>query len=116
VVVQRVAGFVFVAGGLATATVGGVLAYRGSTQSNDAKDKLGKLPSNASDDEWNAALADFNDGKSKNERGWIVAGIGAAVLIGGVVLLATVPERPPSYSLAPWIGGSAGGLAMNGAW
>ena len=111
--IQRIVGLVVIAGGLATATTGGVLAYLGSNQSNDAKARLA-VPG-LTDDEWNAALADFNAGKSRNQRGWIVAGIGAAVLIGGIVVVATVPERTSYVSLAPWITAGAGGLTMNGA-
>jgi len=111
--VQRILGYVIVAGGLATATVGGVLAFRGANQSDDARQRL---LSASSDADWNSALADFNAGKSRNQEGWIVAGIGGAVLIGGIVLLATVPERSNSISFAPWITTGSRGLAMNAAW
>lgn len=111
--VQRIIGLVVIAGGLATATTGGVMAYRGSNRSSDAGQRL-SVPG-LTDDEWDAALADFNAGKSQNERGWIVAGIGAAVLVGGIVLVATVPERSNAVSLAPWFTAGAGGLTMRAA-
>jgi len=37
------------------------------------------------------------------------------VLIGGIVVVATVPERTSYVSLAPWVTAGAGGLTMNGA-
>ena len=113
ITVQRIVGLVVIVGGLATATTGGVLAYRGSNQSNDAKDRL-SVPG-LSDAEWDAALADFNAGKTRNEHGWIVAGIGAAVLLGGIIVVATVPERTSYVSLRPWFTAGVGGLSMNGA-
>jgi tetratricopeptide (TPR) repeat protein len=110
--IQRIAGIVLLVGGLATATVGGITAYRGSNQANEARDRLATLMGN----EWDAAKVDYDAGKSRNQRGWIVAGVGTAVAIGGVVLMATVPERSTSVSLAPWGNAGNGGLAMNVAW
>ncbi len=112
--VQRIIGYVVVAGGLATATTGGVMAYRGSNRSDEAKTRL-SVPG-LTDDEWNAALDDFNAGKAQNERGWIIAGVGAAITIAGIVVLATVPERSHYVSFAPWLTAGSGGLAMNAAW
>jgi tetratricopeptide (TPR) repeat protein len=106
-IVQRI-----IAGGLATATTGGIIAYRGSNESDKARDRLA-VPG-LSDAEWDAALADFNAGKDRNQQGWIIAGIGAAVLVGGIIVVATVPERSSYVSLAPWTTAGAGGLTMNG--
>jgi hypothetical protein len=111
--VQRIIGLVVIAGGLATATTGGVMAFRGANRSNDAEQRL-SVPG-LTDAEWDTALADFNAGKSQNERGWIVAGIGAAVLVGGIIVVATVPERSNAVSLAPWFTAAAGGLTMRAA-
>ena len=111
--IQRVVGYTLVAAGLAGATTGGVLAFQGANRSNDAKNRL---TDNATDEEWAAATADFNAGKKRNETGWIVAGVGAAVLIGGIIVVATTPERSSAVALAPWVTAQAGGLAMSGAW
>jgi hypothetical protein len=112
--VQRIVGLVLIAGGIATATTGGAVAYRGSNDSNAARDRL-NMPG-LSDAEWNAALDDFNAGKSRNQRGWIIAGVGGAILLGGVIAVATVPERSKYVALAPWLARGCGGLAMNAAW
>ena len=98
---------------LAGATTGGVLAFQGVNRSNDAKDRFNVAVTN---DEMDAALADFNAGKKRNQTGWIVAGIGAAVLVGGIIVVATTPERTNAVALAPWVTAQAGGLAMSGAW
>jgi tetratricopeptide (TPR) repeat protein len=110
--IQRIAGIVLLVGGLTTATIGGITAYRGSNQANEARDRLMVLMG----DEWDAAKVDYDAGKSRIQRGWIIAGVGTAVAIGGVVLMATVPERSTSVSLAPWWNAGKGGLAMNVAW
>jgi tetratricopeptide (TPR) repeat protein len=112
--VQRVVGYTLVAAGLAGATTGGVLAFQGANRSNDAKDRLSTA--GLTDDEWNAAMADFDAGKKRNETGWIVAGIGAAVLVGGIIVVATTPERTNAVAIAPWVTAQSGGLAMSGAW
>jgi hypothetical protein len=111
--IQRAIGYTIIAAGLAAGTTGGVLAFQGANRSNDAKDRLAAA---ATDDEWNTALADFNAGKKRNETGWIVAGVGAAALLGGIIVVATVPERSSAVALSPWVTAQSGGLAMTGAW
>jgi hypothetical protein len=110
--IQRAIGYTIIVAGLAAGTTGGVLAFQGANRSNAAKDRLTAA---ATDDEWNAALADFNAGKKRNETGWIVAGVGAAALLGGIIVVATVPERSNYVSLAPWFTAGAGGLTMRAA-
>lgn len=110
---QRIGGIVVMTAGLATATVGGIEAYRGSNQESDASNRLARATTNA---EYDAALPDYNAGKSLNQRGWIVAGIGAAISIGGIVLVATAPEKSNTVSLASWVTTESGGVLVRGAW
>jgi tetratricopeptide (TPR) repeat protein len=110
---QRIAGVVVIVAGIATATVGGIDAYRGANQENDAKTLLANATTGA---EYDAALPAYNAGKSLNQRGWITAGIGAAVAVGGIVLVATAPERSTTVSLASWITTESGGVMLRGAW
>ena len=110
--IQRVAGVVVTAGGIATATIGGILAYRGSNQASDARDRL----TTATGADWDAAEADFDAGKSRNQHGWITAGVGAGITLGGIVLIATASQASSPIALAPWMVRGSGGLAMNGAW
>jgi tetratricopeptide (TPR) repeat protein len=114
---QRIGGIVVIAAGIATATVGGVDAYRGSNQTNDASNRLANATTN---EEYDAALPDFNAGKSLNQRGWIIAGVGAALFVGGIVLVATAPasgsEKSNAVSLASWVTAESGGVVVRGAW
>jgi tetratricopeptide (TPR) repeat protein len=110
---QRIGGIIVMAAGLATATVGGIDAYRGINQENDAKTRLANATTGA---EYDAALPDYNAGKTLNQRGWIVAGIGAAISVGGIVLIATAPEKSNTVSLASWVTTGSGGVVVRGAW
>jgi tetratricopeptide (TPR) repeat protein len=110
---QRVGGIIVIAAGIATATVGGIDAYRGINQENDAKILLANATTGAA---YDAALPAYNAGKSLNQRGWIVAGIGAAISVGGIVLVATAPEKSSTVSLASWVTTESGGVVVRGAW
>jgi hypothetical protein len=111
--IQRAVGLVVMAGGIATATVGGIEAYRGANQANDASNRLASATTGA---QYDAALPDYNAGKSLNQRGWIIAGIGAAVVAGGVVVFATAPERSSSVNVASWVTSDSGGVIVRGVW
>jgi PEGA domain len=112
--VQRIVGYVVIAGGLTTATIGGLLAYSGANQANDASNRLANA---ATPEDWDKAKPDYDAGKSKNEKGWAIAGIGTAVVIGGIVVLATAPSRATIVGLGPWMTASnAGGMSLSGVW
>lgn len=115
---QRIGGLVLAVGGIVTATWGGVEAYHGANQANDAKNLLSMATPTTSDAVWDKETDDFNSGKNLNQRGWITAGIGAAVVVGGVLLIATTPapERANRVSLAPWMTAEAGGAVIGGNW
>ncbi len=110
---QRIAGLVITAGGLAAITVGGLDAYHGANQANDANQRLNGAHNDA---EYNAALPDFDAGKRLNQRGWAIAGIGGAVLVGGIIVIATAPERSSSLAFAPFMTADSGGVLARGAW
>jgi hypothetical protein len=48
--------------------------------------------------------------------GWIIAGIGAAISVGGIVLVARAPEKSNTVSLASWVTAESGGVVVRGAW
>ncbi len=110
---QRVGGLVLIAGGLATSTIGGIQAYRGWNQQNDASNRLAMATTDAA---YDAALPDYNAAKSTNQHGWIVAGIGGAILVGGIVLVATAPEKSNAFQVASWVTTDAGGVVVSGVW
>jgi tetratricopeptide (TPR) repeat protein len=110
---QRILGYTALAGGLATATTGGIIAFSGANKANDAKDKLAMALTRP---QWDAAKPDFDEGKRRNQLGWKIAGVGAAVAVAGVVLLATVPKTESgSLALAPMVASGSGGLVIEGA-
>ena len=112
--VQRLLGYTALVGGLAAATTGGLIAFNGANKANDAKDKLAAAKTVAM---WLESKPDFDDGKQRNQLGWKIAGVGAAVAVAGVVLLATVPETTGgSLALAPMVAAGSGGLVIEGVW
>jgi PEGA domain len=113
---QRIGGIVVTMGGVALATWGGIVVYRGTTQSSDAKERLSQATPATTDEVWNRDVDDFNAGKSLSQRGWIAAGVGAGVLLGGIILITTAPEKYSNVALAPWMMAEAGGLMAQGAW
>jgi hypothetical protein len=108
---QRTCGMVVIA----TAAVGGVDAYPGS-KANDAGNRIANA---TTDQDYNATLPDFDAGKSLNQRGQIIAGVGADLFVGGIVLVATAPasgsEKSNAVSLAPWVTAESGGVVVRGA-
>jgi tetratricopeptide (TPR) repeat protein len=116
---QRVAGLALGIGGLAAATTGGVLAYSGANQAHDAASAISRLKTTQSDFEaqWQAQHEKYTQGRDRNRLGWIVAGVGAGAVVGGVLLLASAPELSHDLAFAPWVApGGEGGLLLHGAW
>jgi len=109
---QRIVGLVLIAGGLGTATTGGIIAYKASVSNKDAIDRLAS--DSLTSDERAAAMADFDSSKSRNQHGWIIAAVGAAVTIVGGVLVATVPDRSSSLAWTPSLTASGGGWSLSG--
>lgn len=112
---QRVIGCVLLVGSLATATVGGLIAYKGSNQSDPAKERLENAKTDA---EYDLAKPDYDAGIDRNHQGWTIAGVGAAGLVGGVLRIAMAPDKNSNVALRPWTTAGAGGigLVLSGAW
>ena len=116
---QRVAGLALGIGGLAAATTGGVLAYSGANQAHDAAGALNQLkPTQTNfDTQWKAQDEKYTQGRDHNRLGWIVAGVGAGAVVGGVLLLASAPELSHDLAFAPWVSaGGEGGVLVQGLW
>jgi hypothetical protein len=110
---QRVIGYVAVTGGLGAATVGGLLAYDGWNKTNDARQRLSNATTGA---EYDLATPDYDAAKRRTQLGWTVAGIGAAALIAGIIVVVTAPERTANVALTltPMMASSSNGLALEG--
>jgi tetratricopeptide (TPR) repeat protein len=118
---QRAIGYVLAIGGLATATTDGLLAYDGANKMNDANSRLAMATTAAEYDKLKPAYAaDYAAGKHRSHVGWTVAGIGAAALLGGVIVIATAPERTynanVAWTLTPIVASAGTGLSLGGAW
>ena len=110
---QRVIGCVVVVGGLATATVGGLMAYKASNDVDAASERLSNATTDAA---YDAARPDFDAAKKRNQLGWTVTGIGAAVLAGGILLVATAPEKSSTVAFGPWTTARGAGLSVAATW
>ncbi len=116
---QRVTGLVLGIGGLAAATTGGVLAYSGANQAHDAAGALNQLKTTQTDfqTQWQTQHDKYTQGRDRNRLGWIVAGVGAGAVVGGVLLLVSAPELSHDLAFAPWVtAGGEGGVLVQGAW
>jgi hypothetical protein len=110
---ERIAGYLLIGAGLVAVTAGSLLAYSGASQASEANARLAAARTPA---EWDRSKGDFDAGKSRNQTGWVLAGVGAAGLVAGAVMLVILPERrPTATALAPWLTAGAGGLALTRA-
>ena len=98
--------------GVATATAGGLIAYSGARLAREANIELSDAPTPAA---WDRAKVDFDDGKALNTKGWVIAGVGGALLVGGAAILVMVPQKP-GMALGPWTAADAGGVRLAGVW
>jgi tetratricopeptide (TPR) repeat protein len=108
----RIAGYLLVVAGVATATAGGLVAYSGARLANEANKELAAAPTPAA---WDRAKVDFDDGKARNTKGWVIAGVGGALLVGGAFILIAVPQRS-GLALGAWTMADAGGVRLGGVW
>jgi hypothetical protein len=112
---KKRAGYAAGAAGLASMAVGGLLAATGASKANGARDMVAHSPT---PDAWEKAKRDFDSGQSRNRAGWIVAGLGAAALAGGIFLVATAPEAGPKkdVAVAPFLVAHTAGLVVDCTW
>lgn len=97
-------GWGLVAGGAAIGIGGGVLAGIGFSKASDAS-KSG-------------TSQEYASGKTLYTVGLVGAIAGGAAVVGGIVVLLTAhgDERSASFSVSPWLSGSAGGVRLGGSW
>ena len=121
---RRTSGYIVAGIGILAAITGGVVAIQSASAAGNAKDRAisaadAKMPVQADLNSYDQAKLDFDAAKSRNRIGWTVAGIGSAVLVGGVVLVLTSPEQKSTVGfngVTPILTAHAGGLAVQGAW
>ena len=99
---QRYLGYVVGSVGLVAAVVGGVLASKGASDANGAKTDQATALGNRDACGLTTANRAFDSGKNLNTTGWILAGVGGAALVGGVILVLTAPSSAPAKAEASW--------------
>jgi hypothetical protein len=101
--------------GLVGVVVGGGLALSGASKANDAIDGYAHMPT---PDAYQKAKSDYDKAQSRNQTGLIVAGVGAAILGGGIALWATAPHDKTKNraSLAPFLVAHSAGVLVDGSW
>lgn len=113
---QRIGGVVVILAGIATATLGGVDVYQGANQANAASSLLSMDSQTNNQSKYAKDLPTFEAAKNLNQRGWEIAGVGAAVLVGGIILVAITPAKSNAVNLASWVTTESGGVVVRGAW
>jgi tetratricopeptide (TPR) repeat protein len=114
-------GYLVAAVGLLGGATGGVIALIGVRDGNDALNRASNAtaPNPTAMAQYAQASRDFQADKSETELGWMLAGVGAGVLLGGALLVAISPDRKMTAgvrAVAPWIAANGGGVGMVGVW
>jgi tetratricopeptide (TPR) repeat protein len=110
----RIGGYVIAVGGLAVGTAGTIAALRGTSEANDAQ---ARLSSAATPADYDAAYPSYDHGKRLSQAGWTVAGIGGAVLLGGLLVALAAPDRNLSaLAIGPWVANRGGGGTFTSTW
>jgi len=114
----RTSGFVLGGVGLAAIGTGLFLAYDSVGAADEAKRRLVTASMMNRTDDYDTAKADFDAAKDRNALGWTVAAIGAAGVVGGVVMVLLSPDRKDGRSLAltPVMSARSAGLIAEGRW
>ena len=112
---QRTAGWIVGGVGLAAAGVGGILALGGSSKQGTAIDAA--TAAYASGADTGAARSDYDAAGKQMTMGYVLAGVGGAAVVTGIVLIATARSAEPRSALrvGPWLGASSGGATLRGS-
>ena len=121
---RRTSGYVLAGVGLVAAVTGGIVAIQSVSVADSAKSRAttaanAKVITPTDLSNYDQAKSAFDSAKSRNPIGWTIAGIGAAALAGGVVLVVTAPKHETNVGLsgfAPLLVDHCGGLAFEGGW
>jgi hypothetical protein len=96
--------------------VGGLVAYDGWNKTNDARQRLAEAGTGPA---YDAIKPDYDAAQRRNHLGWTVAGIGTAVLVAGIIVVATAPDRTAtssfSMTLAPLLASATHGFSFEGS-
>jgi tetratricopeptide (TPR) repeat protein len=112
-------GYVIATVGIAGAGAGTVVALLGVKNANDARDRAAAATAPSMNAAYDQARTDFDSAKNQTVLGWAIAGVGAGVLLGGVLLVVMSPDRKTSAHIegvGPWVTANAGGVELSAVW
>lgn len=114
----RVAGIVVGAGGFVLGAIGIGVGVAGFIAANDAAAAYAAAPDKASAAKHESEYSAAND---QATAGWVVAGLGGAAAVTGIILIAASPNKAPGGSSAgltvdAWAGQHGAGLSFRGVW
>jgi hypothetical protein len=120
----RIAGLVTGGLGAALAGIGIGVAVSGISSTNDAADAVDAAHAKGDTKAEAAARADHDAGDAQAAGGWVTAGVGAAALVAGIIMIAvpTPSSGPPAPTVGatPWLtlghADTAGGVTLFGRW
>ncbi len=108
----RMTGYVVAAGGVVVGTIGGIYALEGANKASDARSRMAAA---TTPEDYDAAVPDYDLGKARNQRGWIIAAGGGAGVIAGLLLAVAAPDRGGTAAVTPWLGVGTAGAEFSGS-
>ena len=120
----RTSAYILAGIGLTAAVTGGVVAIQSAVAADDARNRAitaadAKPTTQADLNSYDRAKGDFDSARSRSEIGWTVAGVGAVLLAGGVVLGVNSPMHGANVGvsgIAPLLATGGRGLTWVVAW
>jgi hypothetical protein len=113
---QRIVGIVAVGAGIAGVAVGSVFGVVAMSKNNEALQPQNCRTSKLCNQSGLSLTADANDAATVST---IAFGVGAAAIVGGLVLWWTAPTTPATATrmrVTPLVGSSYGGVSVGSAW
>lgn len=116
---RRVVGYAIGVAGVAVAGGGVVLTLTGRSRADSARARAEDAAANGDAAAWDLARSDVDAAKKRNTLGWVLAGVGTATVVGGVLLLVKNPSPSDAAHLSmltPWADRQGGGMVAGWVW
>ena len=89
---RLIVGYSSTAAGAALIIAGGALAWVEKGKADNAQTRESGAATAKDATAWDLAHSDLQSARTLNSLGWVGAGVGAAALAGGLILISTAPE------------------------
>ena len=115
---RLIVGYSSTAAGAALIIAGGALAWVEKGKADNAQTRESGAATAKDATAWDLAHSDLQSARTLNSLGWVGAGVGAAALAGGLILISTAPKSTQGHSLmvAPWKTAQATGISAEFVW